>query len=92
MSSASARFKRSVIQSAVPLVRAVMRRPQLKYLARRILASFPSLRERLQGMMYRAALAPNGKRAAGPQADSDLSPRTLRMYRELQRAFEKRGQ
>ncbi len=86
----TARFKHSLTQSAVRLARAVLRRPQLKYIARRMLARFPTLQGRLQGMMYRAALAPHAKPPAGPQADSDLSPRTQRMMRELQRAFDKR--
>jgi O-antigen chain-terminating methyltransferase len=66
--------------------RAVLRRPQLKMLARAVLARFPGLRVRLHDLMYRAALRSSTRLSNRVQDDADLSPRTVRMLAALRHA------
>lgn len=79
--------KRRLQGPLLRLVRLVLRRPRLKQAARRVLQHFPILQGRLHGMMYQAAMAPQ---AAPPQTAGDLSPRTLRMVRELKKSLDAR--
>ena len=82
----AATARRALVGSAVRFGRAVLRRPQLKYLAKQMLAQFPSVRTRVQGMMYQAALASHSRLSNRVKDDADLSPRTIRMLRALKRA------
>ncbi len=81
--------KRRLKGPLVRLMHLVLIQPRLNRLARGILPHFPRLQTRLQGLMHQAALvpAPRAKLAEPPsQAPGDLSPRTLRTYRELKKA------
>lgn len=83
-------MRRTLLGAIFRLGRAVLRRPQLKFLARRLLQYFPSLRIRLHGVMYRAALSSQSRLSSRVQDDADLSPRTVRMLRALKQAAERR--
>lgn len=87
---AGARLTGALRQALVRLVRAVLRRPRLKSLLRRVLARLPALQGRLQGLMYRAAMAPRERPPTRPQPEDALSPRTQRMLDELKRARRER--
>ncbi|MES2262023.1 MAG: methyltransferase domain-containing protein [Pseudomonadota bacterium] len=85
-------IKRRVKPLLLDLARATLRRPRLKRVARNVLGHFPGVQARLQRMLYQAASAPAPLEAASappaPPANlSDLSPRALRMYRDLQRSI-----
>ncbi|WP_426110381.1 hypothetical protein [Massilia sp. PWRC2] len=86
MSAATTVLRRALIAGAVRVGRAVLRRPQLKYAAKTLLATFPSLRTRVQGMMYRAALSSHSRLSNRLKDDAELSPRTIRMLRALNNA------
>ena len=79
-------LRSAVIGTVVGCGRAVLRRPQLKMLARTVLARFPSLRVRLHELMYRAALRSSTRLSNRVQDDADLSPRTVRMLAALKHA------
>jgi len=84
--SVAAAARRMLVSGAVELGRLILRRPYLKYLAKKTLAALPSLRTRVQGMMYRAALASQSRLSNRIKDDADLSPRTVRMLRALKHA------
>ena len=72
-----------------PLVHSVLMRPRLKQAAHRVLLRFPALHARLFKLMYR-----NDQHHYAAAPDSaplgDMSPRTLHIYRALQKAREAR--
>lgn len=65
---------------------AILRRPRLKRMARRMLSLFPSISTRVQTMMYDAALNSPARLSSRVQDDADLSPRTVRMLRAIKSA------
>ena len=79
-------LRRAMVGGVAGFGRSLLRRPQLKYLAKRMLALFPSLRTRVQNLMYQAALASQSRLSNRVKDDADLSPRTVRMLHVLQRA------
>jgi hypothetical protein len=87
----TAALRRAFVRVAVGVGRAVLRRPQLKYFAKQVLAMFPSVRTRVQDMMYKAAFASASRLSNRVKDDADLSPRTIRMLRALKRAAPHRG-
>ena len=72
------------------VLRGVLRRPRLKRAARAVLQHMPRLRARLQGWMHRAVLSPDAMARARPRPSGEMTPRSARMYRELQQALEAR--
>jgi SAM-dependent methyltransferase len=62
----------------------------LQRAARILLRRFPGLRARLHLVMQRAAKEPPAAAAAPAPLPGDLSPRTLRMFRELKKSLEAR--
>lgn len=84
-------LRRLVLGGALRLGRAVLRRPRLKLLARRVLMLFPGLRLRVQTMMFRSAMSAQARLSNRVQDDADLSPRTVRMLRALKHAERRRA-
>lgn len=73
------------------LTRAALRRPAIKRLARPLLARLPGVQARLQAMLYHAAAqAPQAPPPEPPAPLGDMTPRTLRLYRDLQSALKTR--
>lgn len=72
------------------LVRATLRRPRLKRLLRPLMARVPGLRARLETMLHHAAqsaaVAPEPAAPLG-----DMTPRTQRIYHDLQTALKNRN-
>jgi hypothetical protein len=81
-----AALRRAVIDGAVRVARIVLRRPQVKYMARQLLAHFPALRTRIRNALQRHAMSSKARLSNRVQDDADLSPRTVRMLRALKQA------
>ena len=84
-------LRHAVRQTAMRLIRAVLARPRVKRVARGLVARMPGLQGRVLGLVYRAATEPaaDARRVRQARPEADLSPRTQRRYRELQRAMKK---
>jgi O-antigen chain-terminating methyltransferase len=87
---AKAAFKHRAHGPLLQLIRAVLRQPLLRAVARGVVRRFPGVYARLRGMLYQpvqgcAALPPEPLPAAG-----DLSPRAARIYQELKHTLEAR--
>lgn len=80
-------LRQRLLRALLGLLRAVLRRPRLKRLARRALHYCPPLQAQLQGLLYRNAFDAAPALAPG-QPRGDLSPRSIRMYLALKRAQE----
>jgi hypothetical protein len=65
------------------LIQAVMRRPALKRTARSLVARFPRLHTRLLQLMYAPALPGDVQQVDADPMASDMSPRSLSIYRAL---------
>lgn len=75
--------------TVLALARAALRQPRVKRVVRPLLARLPSLRARLQAMLHHAAQS----QALPPEPPAplgDMTPRTLRIYRDLQGAIKTR--
>lgn len=82
-------FRPRLKAALLALVRAGLRQPRIKRLARPLMARLPRLQARLQAMLHHAAqaAAPVQERPAPP---GDMSPRTQRIYQDLQSALKTR--
>ena len=71
------------------LIRAVLARPRVKRVARALVSRLPGLQGRVLGLVYQAATEPAAQAGQARRAvpEQDLSPRTLRHYRDLQKAL-----
>jgi hypothetical protein len=72
------------------VLRAVMRSPRLKRLARRILQYFPKLQAYLQRLVYRSVLTGTPGTVSQSHLPGDLSPRASRAYQALKQAQQAR--
>ena len=86
---ARAGVKPGVKGALLALARAALRRPRLKRAARAVLARLPSLRARLQAMLHHAAQS-QAMPPEPPAPLGDMTPRTLRVYRDLQTALKRK--
>ena len=86
---ARAGVKPGVKGALVALARAALRRPSVKRAARAVLARLPSLRARLQAMLHQAAQS-QAMPPEPPAPLGDMTPRTLRVYRDLQTALKRK--
>lgn len=86
---ARAAAKPGVKGALLALARAALRRPRLKRAARAVLARLPSLRARLQAMMHHAAQS-QAMPPEPPAPLGDMTPRTLRVYHDLQTALKRK--
>lgn len=77
------RLQGALLQGA----RLVLRRPRLKQATRRMLHYFPGLESRLRRMLHQYTMT---SQSEPQQQAGDLSPRTLRMYRELKKSLDAR--
>jgi O-antigen chain-terminating methyltransferase len=86
---ARARVKPGVKGALLALARAALRRPRAKRAARALLARMPSLRARLQAMLHHAAQS-QAMPPEPPAPLGDMTPRTLRVYRDLHTALKRK--
>jgi O-antigen chain-terminating methyltransferase len=82
--------KRRLRGPLLALMRAALRRPRVKRAARALLRFSPSLQARLAGLLQQSAAAQTVLPAEPPQPPGDMSPRTLRHYRNLKSSLETR--
>lgn len=80
-------IKRRTQGALLRLAHWALRRPRLKQVARRFLYYIPGLQSRLYAILHQSTMASQN---APTQQQSDLSPRTLRMYRELKKSLDAR--
>lgn len=80
-------IRRRLQGALLQLARFVLRRPRLKQATHRMLHYFPGLESRLHRMLHQYTMT---SQSEPQQQAGDLSPRTLRMYRELKKSLDAR--